>query len=53
MDSNKDEALRCIEVAQKYIKEKNKEKAHKFLNKAERLFPTQQAQGIYVCMITT
>ncbi|KAH1010819.1 hypothetical protein HUJ05_005062 [Dendroctonus ponderosae] len=46
MDSNKDEALRCIEVAQKYIKERNKGKALKFLNKAEQLFPTQQAQDL-------
>lgn len=45
MDSNKDEALRCIEVAEKYIKERKKEKAQKFLYKAERLFPTQRAKG--------
>lgn len=45
MDSNKDEALRCIQVAEKYIREKNKEKSEKFLHKAERLFPTQRAKG--------
>ncbi|XP_066254611.1 dnaJ homolog subfamily B member 12 isoform X2 [Euwallacea similis] len=46
MDSNKDEALKCIEVAEKYIKQKNKEKAQKFLHKAERLFPTQRAKDL-------
>ncbi|XP_030767737.1 dnaJ homolog subfamily B member 12 [Sitophilus oryzae] len=46
MDSNKDEALRCIDVAEKYIKEKCKEKAEKFLHKAERLFPTQRAKDL-------
>lgn len=46
MDSNKDDALRCIEVAEKYIREKNKEKAEKFLYKAERLFPTQRAKDL-------
>ncbi|XP_060520570.1 dnaJ homolog subfamily B member 12 isoform X2 [Cylas formicarius] len=46
MDSNKDEALRCIEMAEKYIKERNKEKAQKFLEKAERLYPTQKAKDL-------
>lgn len=46
MDGNKDEALRCIKVAEKYIQEKNKEKAEKFLLKAERLFPTQRAKDL-------
>lgn len=45
MDSNKDEAARCIDLAEKYIKDKNREKAEKFLHKAERLFPTQRAKG--------
>lgn len=45
MDGNKDEAERCIQLAEKYIKEKNREKAEKFLHKAERLFPTQKAKG--------
>lgn len=45
MEVNKDEAERCVELAKKYIKEKNKEKAEKFLQKAERLFPTKEAKG--------
>lgn len=45
MDVNKDEAVRCVELAEKYIKEKNREKAEKFLHKAEKLFPSQKAKG--------
>ncbi|KAI4469618.1 hypothetical protein MML48_1g02421 [Holotrichia oblita] len=44
MEVNKDEAERCIDIAEKYIKEKNREKAEKFLQKAERLFPTEKAK---------
>lgn len=47
MEVNKDEAERCISLAEKYIKEKNREKAEKFLHKAEKLFPTQKAKGEY------
>lgn len=46
MEGNKDEANRCIQIAEKYIQEKNREKAEKFLHKAERLFPTQKAKGL-------
>lgn len=46
MDSNKDEAEKCIELGRKYFKEKNKEKAEKFLQKAERLYPTKEAKGL-------
>lgn len=45
MEVNKDEAERCVELAKKYIREKNKEKAEKFLQKAERLYPTKDAKG--------
>lgn len=47
MEGNKDEAERCIEIAKKYIDEGNSEKAKKFLQKAERLFPTDKAKGNY------
>lgn len=46
MEVNKEEAERCIELGEKYIKEWNKEKAEKFLHKAERLYPTQRAKGM-------
>lgn len=45
MEVNKEEAERCIELGEKYIKNRNKEKAEKFLQKAERLYPTQKAKG--------
>lgn len=45
MESNKDEANKCIQLAENYIQQKNREKAEKFLHKAERLFPTQRAKG--------
>lgn len=47
MEVNKDEADRCIELAENYIKEKNREKAEKFLQKAQRLYPTPRAKGGY------
>ncbi|KAF2887219.1 hypothetical protein ILUMI_18954 [Ignelater luminosus] len=46
MDVNKDEAERCIEIAEKFIKGRNKEKAEKFLRKAERLFPSRRAKNL-------
>lgn len=45
MDSNKDEAERCIELAERYIKEKKLKDAEKFLRKAKKLYPTQKAEG--------
>lgn len=45
MEVNKDEAERCIEVAEKYVLEGHFEKAEKFLVKADRLYPTQKAKG--------
>lgn len=45
MESNRDEAERCIGIALAAIKLQNKEKALRFLEKAQRLFPTDQAQG--------
>jgi hypothetical protein len=45
MDVNKDEAERCIEYAERFILDGEKDKAEKFLRKAERLFPTQKAKG--------
>ncbi|RZC40128.1 dnaJ -like protein subfamily B member 14 [Asbolus verrucosus] len=48
MDGNKDEADKCIEIAENYIKERNREKAEKFLHKAERLYPSQKAKDLLV-----
>lgn len=46
MDSNKDECNRCIAIARRSIAEGNSDKARKFLEKAERLFPTHQAKEL-------
>lgn len=45
MDSNKDEAERCIKIARNAISNNQPDKARKFLEKAQRLFPTNQAKG--------
>lgn len=45
MEGNKDESERCISIAEKYIAAGDKDKALKFLNKAERLYPSVKARG--------
>ncbi|XP_075874548.1 dnaJ homolog subfamily B member 12a isoform X1 [Nelusetta ayraudi] len=46
MDSNKDEAERCIKIALNAIANNQQDKARKFLDKAQRLFPTEQAKDL-------
>lgn len=45
MDSNKDEAERCIKIARNAVSNNQPDKARKFLEKAQRLFPTDQAKS--------
>lgn len=45
MDSNKDEATRCIEIAVTALTEGKISRAEKFLKKAEKLYPSQRAKG--------
>lgn len=45
MEGNRDEAEKCINIALKAVEAGDKEKAVKFLNKAEKLFPTDRARG--------
>lgn len=45
MDSNKDEAERCIKIALNAIGNDQTDKARKFLEKAQRLFPTDRAKS--------
>jgi len=45
MDSNKDEAARCLHIARSAISGGHADKARRFLEKAQRLFPTEQARG--------
>uniref|UniRef100_H3BDI8 DnaJ heat shock protein family (Hsp40) member B12 n=1 Tax=Latimeria chalumnae TaxID=7897 RepID=H3BDI8_LATCH len=46
MESNRDEAERCIEIALVAVKNNNPEKALRFLEKAQRLYPTERAQAL-------
>ena len=46
MEGNKDDALECRRLAAKCIKEGNKEKALKFLEKSLRLYPTKGVKGL-------
>ncbi|KAB5555701.1 hypothetical protein PHYPO_G00037150 [Pangasianodon hypophthalmus] len=46
MEVNKDEAERCIDIAVKAIKKKEVDKAKRFLEKAQRLFPTDKAHAL-------
>ncbi|XP_052858635.1 dnaJ homolog subfamily B member 12 isoform X1 [Drosophila gunungcola] len=46
MDGNKDEAQRCIDFAVQALAEGKIEKAEKFLLKAEKLFPTENAKKL-------
>ncbi|XP_058807017.1 dnaJ homolog subfamily B member 12 [Phymastichus coffea] len=48
MDSNKDEAERCIDLAERYVREKRFDDAEKFLKKAQRLFPTKKAEDLLI-----
>lgn len=46
IEGNKDEAERCIEIAQNAFTAGNVEKAERFLLKAERLYPTALAKEL-------
>ncbi|XP_052006741.1 dnaJ homolog subfamily B member 12a [Xyrauchen texanus] len=46
MESNKDEADRCIEIAIAALRDSQPDKARRFLEKAQRLFPTDKAKDL-------
>uniref|UniRef100_A0A668AB43 DnaJ homolog subfamily B member 14 n=1 Tax=Myripristis murdjan TaxID=586833 RepID=A0A668AB43_9TELE len=46
MEGNRDEAEKCINIATKAFEVGDKEKALKFLNKAEKLYPTDRAKAL-------
>ncbi|KAG7485766.1 hypothetical protein JOB18_017885 [Solea senegalensis] len=46
MEGNRDEAEKCINIATKALEAGDKEKAQKFLIKAEKLFPTDRAKAL-------
>lgn len=45
MEVNRDEAERCIDIATAALTNDQPEKAQRFLEKAQRLFPTEKAKG--------
>lgn len=45
MEGNRDEAEKCIHIATKSLEAGDKEKALRFLNKAEKLYPTDKAKS--------
>lgn len=47
MESNKDEAERCISIALKAIQSNQPDRALRFLDKAQRLYPTPRVSGKY------
>ncbi|XP_068606890.1 dnaJ homolog subfamily B member 14 [Brachionichthys hirsutus] len=46
MEGNRDEAEKCINIATKAFQAGDKDKALKFLNKAEKLYPTDRARAL-------
>ncbi|TNM85863.1 LOW QUALITY PROTEIN: dnaJ homolog subfamily B member 14 [Takifugu rubripes] len=46
MEGNRDEAEKCIHIATKALEAGDKEKALRFLNKAEKLYPTEKAKKL-------
>jgi len=48
MEGNRDESERCMKLAEDYIKLGLTEKAKKFIHKAERLYPSKKAKGVFV-----
>uniref|UniRef100_A0A3Q2Y679 DnaJ heat shock protein family (Hsp40) member B12b n=1 Tax=Hippocampus comes TaxID=109280 RepID=A0A3Q2Y679_HIPCM len=45
MEVNRDEAERCIDIAAAALGSEQPDKARRFLEKAQRLFPTEKARG--------
>ena len=45
MEANKDSAFHYVELAERAILANENERALRYLNKAEDLFPTQKAKG--------
>ncbi|XP_030626820.1 dnaJ homolog subfamily B member 12a [Chanos chanos] len=46
MESNKDEAERCIEISIAALRNNQPDKARRFLEKAQKLFPTDKAKNL-------
>jgi len=46
MESNRDEALKCLRLAEKYLAEDNEAKAERFAQKSMNMFPNEKAKAI-------
>lgn len=44
-EMNKDESLRCLEIAHQAFREGNLQKSEKFAQKSHHLYPTDSAEG--------
>ncbi|KAM9477221.1 dnaJ homolog subfamily B member 14 [Clarias gariepinus] len=51
MEGNRDEAEKCMNIATKALEAGDKDKAIKFLNKAEKLFPTDKAKVLLEALL--
>lgn len=45
MESNREEAEKCVELADEALRAFKSQRAKNLLNKAQKLFPTQRAKG--------
>ena len=45
MESNRDEALRCVRLAEKFASDGDVDKAARFAVKSNKLFPNDKAKG--------
>ncbi|KAK2488736.1 hypothetical protein MC885_017847, partial [Smutsia gigantea] len=46
MEGNRDEAEKCVEIAREALNAGNREKAQRFLQKAEKLYPLASARAL-------
>lgn len=50
MEGNRDEAEKCVEIAREALNAGDREKAQRFLQKAEKLYPLPSARGEALCV---
>lgn len=51
MESNKEEAFRCLKIAENCWKSGDKDKAERFAVKAMKLYPSNEAKGLSTCLM--
>jgi DnaJ family protein B protein 12 len=45
MESNREESLRCLKIAENYLRQGDYERAERFAQKAIKMFPSNEAKG--------